>query len=241
MSTDFGRAYEVLGVKPGVSERELKAAHRDLAKVWHPDRFLHDPRLQEKAEEKLKEINEAYEQLISGKAPKPAPKPAPATPPPPVVVQETNPIPVRRSRGFGSAGLALLIFLAVFAVTIGFLLKKPPIETPTEPSAEVLTSTPPLRTRPKQNPEANKTEIPSATPEVPTVEPLATVTVVIDPKTGLLATPDCPLRSRMTYPTGSEPHGYCNAQHPPKTTASAGQSESEKESLIKSIGKRVGF
>ena len=30
-------------------------------KVWHPDRFGGDPRLQKKAQEKLKEINEAYE------------------------------------------------------------------------------------------------------------------------------------------------------------------------------------
>ena len=65
MSTELDRAYDVLGVKPGVSDRELKAAHRDLAKVWHPDRFVHDQRLQQKAQEKLKEINEAYEQLIS--------------------------------------------------------------------------------------------------------------------------------------------------------------------------------
>ena len=69
MNTELSKAYELLGVKPGVSSRELKAAHRDLAKVWHPDRFLHDPRLQEKAQEKLKEINEAYDLLISGKSP----------------------------------------------------------------------------------------------------------------------------------------------------------------------------
>src|SRR5678816_3270474 len=72
--TDLSKAYELLGVKPGVSSRELKAAHRDLAKVWHPDRFLHDPRLQEKAQEKLKEINEAYELLSMG------PRPAPSRP-----------------------------------------------------------------------------------------------------------------------------------------------------------------
>ena len=243
MSTDFGRAYEVLGVKPGVSERELKAAHRDLAKVWHPDRFLHDPRLQEKAQEKLKEINEAYEQLISGKAPKPASKPPPRYEPPPVVVEESRPIPIRRSRGFGSAGVAFLMFMAVFAITIGVLLKRPPSNPEiltTEPTEQVSTEPAPAHNRARQNPEPNQTEIPSATPEGPAVEPLATVTVVIDPKTGLLATPDCPLRSRMTYPTGSEPHSYCNAQHPPKTTASSGESE-QKESLIKSIGKRVGF
>ena len=77
LSPDIGKAYELLGVKPGVSPRELKAAHRDLAKVWHPDRFGHDPRLQQKALEKLKEINEAYELLISGKTPKPSPAPRP--------------------------------------------------------------------------------------------------------------------------------------------------------------------
>ncbi len=70
MHPELSKAYDLLGVKPGVSNRELKAAHRDLAKVWHPDRFLHDPRLQEKAQEKLKETNEAYELLISGKVPK---------------------------------------------------------------------------------------------------------------------------------------------------------------------------
>ena len=61
---NLDKAYELLGVKPGVSNRELKAAHRDLAKVWHPDRFQHDPRLQEKAQDKLKEINEAYERML---------------------------------------------------------------------------------------------------------------------------------------------------------------------------------
>ena len=35
----------VLGLAPGASAQEIKAAYRDLAKVWHPDRFAHDPRL----------------------------------------------------------------------------------------------------------------------------------------------------------------------------------------------------
>jgi curved DNA-binding protein CbpA len=65
--------YELLGVAPGASAGELKAAHRDLVKVWHPDRFSHDPRLQQKAQEKLKEINEAYDLLSTGRAPRPAP------------------------------------------------------------------------------------------------------------------------------------------------------------------------
>ena len=68
MSNDSTRCYEVLGVACGASAQELKAAYRDLAKVWHPDRFAHDPRLQQKAQEKLKEINEAYELLTGGNA-----------------------------------------------------------------------------------------------------------------------------------------------------------------------------
>lgn len=55
--------FEILGLRPGASQKEIKAAYRDLAKVWHPDRFSSDPRLQAKAQEKLKEIIEAYEYL----------------------------------------------------------------------------------------------------------------------------------------------------------------------------------
>jgi len=57
--------YRTLELPTGASRQEVKRAYRDLAKAWHPDRFSHDSRLQEKAEEKLKEINEAskYENL----------------------------------------------------------------------------------------------------------------------------------------------------------------------------------
>lgn len=41
----------------------VKEAYRDLAKVWHPDRFPGDDRLAEKAQEKLRVINEAYQRL----------------------------------------------------------------------------------------------------------------------------------------------------------------------------------
>src|SRR3989440_13024945 len=58
------RYYRVLGLEPGVSLEELKQTHKDLVKVWHPDRFADDPRLQLKAQEKLKQINQAYEQIL---------------------------------------------------------------------------------------------------------------------------------------------------------------------------------
>jgi curved DNA-binding protein CbpA len=53
-------ALDVLALRPGATSVEIKEAYRDLVKVWHPDRFGSDPRLRQKAEEKLKQINEAY-------------------------------------------------------------------------------------------------------------------------------------------------------------------------------------
>lgn len=60
---DIYRYYEILGFEPGATLDQVKQAYRDLVKVWHPDRFLHDPPLQEKAQEKIKDINRAYENL----------------------------------------------------------------------------------------------------------------------------------------------------------------------------------
>ncbi|NSW90650.1 MAG: J domain-containing protein [Firmicutes bacterium] len=55
--------YEVLGVKEGASEEEIKKAYRELVKKYHPDQYRDNP-LAKLAEEKLREINEAYEYLM---------------------------------------------------------------------------------------------------------------------------------------------------------------------------------
>jgi uncharacterized protein YjbI with pentapeptide repeats len=60
---DLGRSYFLLGLDPGATPDEIKEAWRDLVQVWHPDRFGGNDRLQEKAQEKLKQINQAYERL----------------------------------------------------------------------------------------------------------------------------------------------------------------------------------
>ena len=54
--------YEVLGVRRGASEDEIKKAYRDLVKQYHPDRYKGNP-LENLAEEKMQEINEAYSTL----------------------------------------------------------------------------------------------------------------------------------------------------------------------------------
>jgi len=57
------RALEILGLAPDATPEDVKQAYRDMTKVWHPDRFPNDSRVRRKAEEKLKEINGAYEIL----------------------------------------------------------------------------------------------------------------------------------------------------------------------------------
>jgi curved DNA-binding protein CbpA len=61
----LNRLIEMLGLKPGASQEEANQAYRDLVNVWHPDRFVGKPRLQKKAEEKVKEINAAHEYIKS--------------------------------------------------------------------------------------------------------------------------------------------------------------------------------
>ena len=57
--------YEVLGVPHGASQEQIKKAYRDLARKYHPDNYTDNP-LADLAQEKMKEINEAYDTLTKG-------------------------------------------------------------------------------------------------------------------------------------------------------------------------------
>ena len=54
--------YKVLGVSPSATDEEVKDAYRKLAKKYHPDQYADSP-LKDLADEKMKEINEAYDAI----------------------------------------------------------------------------------------------------------------------------------------------------------------------------------
>lgn len=54
--------YKVLGVSPHATDDEVKDAYRRLARKYHPDNYVNNP-LSDLATEKMKEINEAYDEI----------------------------------------------------------------------------------------------------------------------------------------------------------------------------------
>lgn len=56
--------YKVLGVSRSATDEEIKDAYRQLAKKYHPDQYAESP-LKDLADEKMKEINEAYDAITA--------------------------------------------------------------------------------------------------------------------------------------------------------------------------------
>ncbi len=59
--------YEVLGVPQNADKATVKKAYIELTKKYHPDQYVNHP-LANLAEEKMKEINAAYQMIMDGKA-----------------------------------------------------------------------------------------------------------------------------------------------------------------------------
>jgi len=249
---ELNRYRELLGVAPGASAQELKEAYRDLAKVWHPDRFAHDPRLQQKAQEKLKEINEAYERLASGKAAsRTRPHAAPDKPSAPAAkaARRKRPLLV-----FLTVLSFSTIFFAAFTTFVPRGARPAPERTPPAEATEAPTSDKgqpresgarnaagqPARGKEKAGRQAAAETTPGgeqgSAPNVQPLRPMPTVTVKIDSLTGLLATQDCPNVSTMTYPAGNEPRQYCTAHHRTKVQPEPARPDGSR---LQSIGNGV--
>lgn len=55
--------YSVLGVSENATEEEIKKAYRELSRKYHPDSYVDNP-LKDLAEDKFKEVQEAYDQIM---------------------------------------------------------------------------------------------------------------------------------------------------------------------------------
>ena len=101
--------FQALDLPPSATPEMVRQAYLDLVRVWHPDRFVNDSRLQRIAEERLRTINAAYEQIQK--------LPCRAGPEPPTSNSGFKFTAVRRSRwhipsfGLPAAMLVLMVVL----------------------------------------------------------------------------------------------------------------------------------
>ena len=58
--------YQVLGVSRSASDEEIKKAYRSLSRKYHPDANVNNPN-KAQAEEKFKEVQQAYDQIMKEK------------------------------------------------------------------------------------------------------------------------------------------------------------------------------
>ena len=125
--------YDILGLDMSASIEEVAQAYKELSETWNPQTYQNLPRFRRKAEIKLKEINEAYEQIFAYLRSKPTPdeqdadqkdeaapdgvfhKPEPpATPPEETIPPQITKAPQKRTLLYGLITVALVLVILVF-------------------------------------------------------------------------------------------------------------------------------
>ena len=61
---DKQKGLDILGLGSSATCADARTAFRRLAKIWHPDRFAAAPAKAKRAEEKMKQLNEAFHFLL---------------------------------------------------------------------------------------------------------------------------------------------------------------------------------
>lgn len=124
---ELAKAYETLGVPPGISTPDLQKFYRELVKRWHPDQFGHDAEEKQVAGETLRDINAAYQRIMQDrKATADAEHSAPsgteaeAEPGPPPV---SHPPAPPETSGMKTLVLGLALILAIGAAIIAWRQK----------------------------------------------------------------------------------------------------------------------
>jgi hypothetical protein len=93
------RCLALLELEPGATLGQVKAAHRRLVQIWHPDRFEANVERRTTAEDEIKEINSAYTWLTTHRG---------------VLEQlEPDPAPARRVPAFRRRWISLAVLAAV--------------------------------------------------------------------------------------------------------------------------------
>lgn len=67
-----GEALRILGLDEDATNEDIKVAYKETAQILHPDHFGNNKKLQERATEQFKNLQEAYNFLLSGKSSSPS-------------------------------------------------------------------------------------------------------------------------------------------------------------------------
>jgi hypothetical protein len=191
MTDEFEQPLRVLGLGPSATAQAIKEAYRDLVKVWHPDRFGSDARLRAKAQEKLKDVNAAFEQL-RGYRPS-ASKPSRKTSPPVDVPRPAADYPAKYPL---TGALQPLLFLAILAAIAGawlFISGRPATQPSLANEALTPATTGPARV-PKVPPQLRR-----GAPETPSSTADASPESAAVATTGSLHVASRPMGARVSF------------------------------------------